>query len=100
MDRGAWWATVHGAAKSQAQLSDSAHSTYSLFFFKLGCFFFVIELQEVLYILEMNYLSVPSSANTFFHSVCCLLILFMVSFALGKELTFYVGLFQRKICST
>ena len=22
MDRGAWWATVHGAAKSQTQLSD------------------------------------------------------------------------------
>ena len=22
MDRGAWWATVHGAAKSQAQLSN------------------------------------------------------------------------------
>ena len=22
MDRGAWWATVHGIAKSQAQLSD------------------------------------------------------------------------------
>ena len=25
MDRGAWWATVHGVTKSQAQLSDSAH---------------------------------------------------------------------------
>ena len=24
MDRGAWWATVHGAAKSQTRLSDSA----------------------------------------------------------------------------
>ena len=23
MDRGAWWATVHGAAKSQTRLSDS-----------------------------------------------------------------------------
>ena len=22
MDRGAWWATVHGVAKSQTQLSD------------------------------------------------------------------------------
>ena len=27
MDRGAWWATVHGVAKSQTRLSDSAHST-------------------------------------------------------------------------
>ena len=28
MDRGAWWATVHGAAKSQTRLSDLAHSTW------------------------------------------------------------------------
>ena len=28
MDRGAWWATVHGVAKSQTQLSDKVpHST-------------------------------------------------------------------------
>ena len=28
MDRGAWWATVHGVTKSQTQLSDKAqHST-------------------------------------------------------------------------
>ena len=28
MDRGAWWATVHGVAKSQTQLSDEVqHST-------------------------------------------------------------------------
>ena len=26
MDRGAWWATVHGAAKSQTQLSYFVHS--------------------------------------------------------------------------
>ena len=25
MDRGAWWATVHGVEKSQTRLSDSAH---------------------------------------------------------------------------
>ena len=25
MDKGAWWATVHGVAKSQVQLSDWAH---------------------------------------------------------------------------
>ena len=29
MDRGAWWATVHGATKSRTRLSDSAqHSTW------------------------------------------------------------------------
>ena len=25
MDRGAWWATVHGVAKSQTRLSDFTH---------------------------------------------------------------------------
>ena len=25
MDRGAWWATVHGVAKSQTRLSDNHH---------------------------------------------------------------------------
>ena len=28
MDRGAWWALVHGVAKSQTQLSDSAQNTW------------------------------------------------------------------------
>ena len=26
MDRGAWWAAVHGVAKSQTRLSDRAHT--------------------------------------------------------------------------
>ena len=26
MDRGAWWATVHGVAKSRTQLSDFTHT--------------------------------------------------------------------------
>ena len=30
MDRGAWWATVHGVAKSRTQLSDSAQHTQHL----------------------------------------------------------------------
>ena len=32
MDRGAWWATVHGVAKSQAQLSDFHFLSHFLFF--------------------------------------------------------------------
>ena len=28
MDRGAWWATVHGVAKSRTQLSDFIYLTY------------------------------------------------------------------------
>ena len=30
MDRGAWWATVHGVSRSPTQLSDLAHSMYGL----------------------------------------------------------------------
>ena len=29
MDRGAWWATVHGVAKNQTQLSDSHTDTHT-----------------------------------------------------------------------
>ena len=46
MNRRAWWATVHGVAKSQAQLSAHVHNTplYHIFFIHsfvdehLGCF--------------------------------------------------------------
>ena len=30
MDRGAWWATVHGAAKSRTQLSNSTGKQYTV----------------------------------------------------------------------
>ena len=33
MDRGAWWATVHGVAKSQTRLRDSHTHTQELTFF-------------------------------------------------------------------
>ena len=41
-----------------------------------------------LYILEINPLSVASFANIFCHSEGCLLVLFMVSFAVQKLLSF------------
>ena len=56
--------------------------------FGLGCLLFDIELHELLYVLEINPLSVASFANTFSHSEGCLFILFMVSFALQKLLSF------------
>ena len=34
MDRGAWWATVHGVTKSQTRLSDQAYMTLSNFYFQ------------------------------------------------------------------
>ena len=48
-------------------------------------FFFYIELHK-LYSLEINPLSI-FFANIFFHSICCLFILFIVSFAVQKLLS-------------
>ena len=49
MDRGAWWATVHGVAKSRPQLIDQAHththytsSTYLSYNWKSGGLYFLI----------------------------------------------------------
>ena len=44
--------------------------------------------MSYLYILEIDPLSVDSFANIFYHSESCLLILFMVSFAVQKILSF------------
>ena len=43
--------------------------------------------MSCLYILEINPLSVASFANIFSHSVTCLFVLFMVSFAVQKLLS-------------
>ena len=56
--------------------------------FGLGCLFFDIELHELLYILEIHPLSVASLANIFSHSEGCLFVLFMVSSAVQKLLSF------------
>ena len=56
--------------------------------FGLGRLFFDIELHELLVYLEINPLSVASFANIFSHSEGCLLVLFMVSFAVQKLLSF------------
>ena len=47
----------------------------------------VLSCRRCLYILEINPLSVASFANIFSHSVCCLFILFRVSFAVQKLLS-------------
>ena len=53
--------------------------------FSIGLLF-VVELYK-LYILEIKPLSVTSLANIFSHSVGCLFILFMVSFAVQKPIS-------------
>ena len=57
--------------------------------FALGCLFFLIlSCMSCLCILEINPLSVDSFANIFSHSEGCLFVLFMVSFAMQKLLSF------------
>ena len=48
----------------------------------------ILSCMICLYILEINPLSVASFANIFSHSEGCLFILFMVSFAMQKLLSF------------
>ena len=50
--------------------------------------FLDIELHELLYISEINPLSVDSFANIFSHSEGCLFVLFMFSFAVQNLLSF------------
>ena len=57
--------------------------------FLIGLFIFLIwSCMSYLYILEVNPLSVDSFANIFSHSEGCLFVLFMVSFAVQKLLSF------------
>ena len=59
-------------------------------YFLIGLFLLLLLLlscMSCLYILEIKPLSVASFANTFFHSVGCVFVLFMVSFAVQKLVT-------------
>ena len=57
------------------------------FWIRLG-FFLILSCMTCLYILEIKPLSVTSFANIFSHSQGCLFVLFMVSFAVQKLLSF------------
>ena len=59
----------------------SAHFFFGLFVF------LILRYMSCLCILEINPLSVASFANIFSHSVDCLFVLFMVSFAVQKLLS-------------
>ena len=57
--------------------------------FLIGFFvFLILSCMSCLYVLEIIPLSVVSFANIFSHSEGCLLVLFMVSFAVQKLLSF------------
>ena len=55
--------------------------------FLIGFFFIIISCMSCLYILEINPFLVASFANIFSHSVGCLFVLFVVSFAVQKLLS-------------
>ena len=58
-------------------------------YFLIGLFvFLILGCMNCLYILDINPLSVASFANIFSHSEGCLIVLFMVSFAVQKLLSF------------
>ena len=57
-------------------------------YFRLGCFFLILSCMSCLYILEINPFSVASFANIFSHSEGYLFVLFKVSFAVQKLLSF------------
>ena len=61
--------------------SSSNHILVGLFVF------WILSYTSCLYILEINPLSVASFANIFSHSVGCLFVLFMVSFAVQNLLS-------------
>ena len=56
------------------------------FFNQVVCFF-DIEFMSYLYMLDINPLSVTSFANIFSHSIDCLFVLSMISFAVQKLLS-------------
>ena len=57
--------------------------------FLIGLFVvLILSCMSCLYILEINPLSVDSFANIFSHSQGCLFVLFMVSFAVQKLISF------------
>ena len=78
MDGGAWWATVHGVAKSRTRLSDF---TFPFTFTYPSCTYFFVFFPSCtsLCILDSQP-CVMFFANIFFQFVTCLIIIFMVSF--------------------
>ena len=49
MDRGAWWARVHGIAKSQTWLSMQTHISFLIFLCMFSIFFTVITARDFFY---------------------------------------------------
>ena len=96
MDREAWWATVHGASKSQAQLSNLAvaHIHIYTFFYWVVCFF-VIEPHE-LFAYFADELFVSSFICKYFLPFCGLSSYFVYGFLCPGRLPFMWVCFKER----
>ena len=84
------WTEEHGRLQSMGPQSRTRLSDFTFFFhsfFDWFVYFLILSCMRCLYILKTNPLLVASFANIFSHSVNCLFILLMVSFAVQNLLS-------------
>ena len=78
---------IYMSSSEKCLFGSSVHFFFSVLSFKIVYYGFIL-LYLWLYILDINPLSVASFANIFSHSIGCLFVLLMISFAMQELLSF------------